>query len=352
MNKLNEKIVELNVLTDDGWNLKTYHHSCTNSKYLPVIIFHALALSAYSLNGNGGIPSIASWLSKNGYDVWVCECRGVGKSYHEDVKKNREWAFGDQLKHDVPAFISFIKNFTQAEKLHWIGHSMGGHLLLAYLCITKNAPIQSGILAGAGFEIPNCDKKSELFLKLLNVFKIKRIPLGPIARFSIPFLWLIPDQQCLFSKKITGYSVSQAIMRDIHSIPVTLFKYALHAFKKGGIRSADQQLVYSSRAKDISIPLLFISADKDVVWTPSVIAENLKLFTYNNAKMLPVGKEYGNSEHYGHFDMLMGKNAENEVFPEILKWLNSKEEDRAAEKVGLIDNRQSSAALQNVKSSL
>jgi predicted alpha/beta hydrolase len=324
METQNGKIIEMDVLTDDDWHLKTYHHPCTDSKNLPVIIFHALSLSAYSLNGNDGIPSIANWLSQNGYDVWVCECRGVGKSYHKDFKTKREWTFDDQLKYDVPAFINFIKNFTKVEKLHWIGHSMGGHLLLAYLSITENAPIQSGIIAGAGFEIPDCDKKPDLVLQLLQLFKMKRLPLRPVARISIPFLWLIPDQQSLFSKKITGYSVSKAIMRDVHSIPVTLFKYALDCFRKGGLRSTDQQLIYSSRSKDITTPLLFISADKDVAWTPSVITENLKLFSNGNAEMLALGKKYGHSEHYGHVDILMGKNAEKEVYPEILKWLITK----------------------------
>jgi hypothetical protein len=43
----------------------------------------------------------------------------------------------------------------------------------------------------------------------------------------------------------------------------------------------------------------------------------------NNAKMIAFGKEYGNETDYGHVEILMGKNAEKEVYPEILKWLNS-----------------------------
>jgi len=69
---------------------------------------------------------------------------------------------------------------------------------------------------------------------------------------------------------------------------------------------------------------LFLSSDSDLAWTPSVVEENLKFFKSGIAHMLPFGKAYGHADHYGHVDMLMGKNAEKEVFPEILKWLNSK----------------------------
>jgi len=33
------------------------------------------------------------------------------------------------------------------------------------------------------------------------------------------------------------------------------------------------------------------------------------------------GKEFGQAEHYGHFDLLLGKNAAQEVFPVVAEWL-------------------------------
>jgi predicted alpha/beta hydrolase len=319
---------ELEIQTQDGWNLKAYHHQCIKSLHLPVLIFHAMSLSAYSLNGNGGIPSIASWLSQNGYDTWVCECRGVGKAFHQDKMKRREWSFDDQLKYDISAFINTIGKETGYAKFHWIGHSMGGALLLAYLCSTDNSIIQSGIIAGAGFEVSDRIGTTEMQIKLLNALGIKKIPLKVIATLSKPFFRFIPDQYGYFSKKLTGYTCCIEIMKDIHNIPTSLMMYALKSYRKDGLRDDDEKIIYSEKAKNVSTPLLFIAGDKDLAWTPSVIEENLKYFQQGNARMLPLGKAYGQEDNYGHLDLLMGKNAEKEVFPEILKYLNLREKER------------------------
>jgi predicted alpha/beta hydrolase len=321
---------ELEIQTQDGWKLKAYHHKCFKSLHLPVLIFHAMSLSAYSLNGNGGIPSIASWLSQNGYDVWVCECRGVGNAFHQDKIKRLEWTFDDQLKYDVSAFINSIGKETGHYKFHWIGHSMGGALLLAYLCSTDNSIIQSGIIAGAGFEVSNRIGTTELQIKLLNALRIKRIPLKALAILSKPFFRFIPDQYGYFSKKLTGYTNCIEIMKDIHNIPTSLMMYSLKSYRKNGFRDINDKLIYSEKAKNVSTPLLFISGDEDLAWIPSVVEENLKFFSQGNAQILPLGKAYGHENNYGHLDLLMGKNSEKEVFPEILKFLNLREKERAA----------------------
>jgi predicted alpha/beta hydrolase len=330
MKAVTHNFTKLDIQTEDGWKLTAYHHANLTSAHLPVLVFHAMSLSAYSLNGNGTLPSIASWLSRNGYDVWVCECRGVGKSYHPDRKKRCDWSFDDHLNYDVPAFIHSLQIVTGKEKFHWIGHSMGGALLLAYLCTTMNPPIQMGIIAGSGFEVSNHIGTTEIPIKFLNIFRIKRIPLKTVSRLSKPFFKFIPDNCSFFSKKFTGYSNCLEIMKDIHDIPTALLMFALKSYRKGGFRDASDKVIYSKMAKNVSIPLLFLSGDADLAWIPSVVEENLKFFSKGNAKMLPLGKAYGHSDHYGHVDMLMGKNVQKEVFPEILKWLDMQEIGRTA----------------------
>lgn len=325
-----KNLPELEVQTQDGWKLKAYHHRCINSFHLPVLIFHAMSLSAYSLNGNGGIPSIASWLSQNGYDTWVCECRGVGKAFHQDKTKRLEWTFDDQLQYDVSAFINSIGKETGHAKFHWVGHSMGGALLLAYLCSTDNSIIQSGIIAGAGFEVSDRIGCTEMPIRLLNALRIKSMPLKFYATLSKPFFRFIPDQYGLFSKKLTGHNCCIEIMKDIHNIPTSLMMYALKSYRKNGFRDIDDKVIYSENAKNVSTPLLFLSGDKDLAWTPSVIENNLKYFHQGNAHMLPFGRAYGHEDNYGHLDLLMGKNAEKEVFPEIFRYLNSSENERMA----------------------
>lgn len=135
-----------------------------------------------------------------------------------------------------------------------------------------------------------------------------------ISRLSRPFLKIIPDQYGYFSKKLTGYSNCLAIMKDIHDLPTPLLMYALKCYRKGGLRNSRNNVIYSEKAKDVTTPLLFISGNLDLVWTPQVIKNNLKFFQDGTAKMLPFGKEYGHIDNYDPIDILMGKNAEREVF--------------------------------------
>ena len=323
-------IPELNVTTQDGWKLKAYHHVNQHSKFSPILVFHAMSLSAYSMNGNEGLPSIGVWLSLKGFDVWVCECRGVGKSFHKDKRKRKEWTFDEHLNYDVPAFLDSIQKETNKNKFHWIGHSMGGHLLLAHLCVTNDNRIQSGVIAGSGFEVSDSIDKYAGHTKLLNVLQIKIIPLKLISRLSRPLLKMIPDNYGYFSKKLTGYRNCLTIMKDIHDIPTSLLKYAFNCYRKGGLRNSDGKVIYSEKAKEINIPLLFISGNMDLAWIPQVIQDNIKFFSSGITKALPFGKEYGHIDNYGHVDIMMGKNSEKEVFPEILNWLMEKEKKYSA----------------------
>jgi hypothetical protein len=38
------------------------------------------------------------------------------------------------------------------------------------------------------------------------------------------------------------------------------------------------------------------------------------------------GPEHGHADHYGHFDLLVGRNAVREVFPHIDRWLDEHDE--------------------------
>jgi hypothetical protein len=45
-------------------------------------------------------------------------------------------------------------------------------------------------------------------------------------------------------------------------------------------------------------------------------------------RLVVFGTESGQPEHYGHFDLLLGKRVAEEVFPEIAHWLRRHDMDR------------------------
>jgi pimeloyl-ACP methyl ester carboxylesterase len=44
----------------------------------------------------------------------------------------------DQAKIDVPAILDYVREETGAERVNWVGHSLGGMLMLAHLETTEH----------------------------------------------------------------------------------------------------------------------------------------------------------------------------------------------------------------------
>ncbi|MFC2170407.1 alpha/beta fold hydrolase [Calditrichota bacterium] len=307
------------VATQDGWSLAIHRFLAKDDpkKQFPVVLFPSLSLSAKSFDGGGFTPSLIKTLAENGFDAWAVDIRGVGLSTSATGTTKCSWSFEDTLCNDVTAVIDFIKKSTGAEKLHWIGHSMGGHLLIARLA-EGHKDIASAILAGSGF-VPG-QGGIDYADNFRKVKFHRNVPLRFLARLSLPIAWFIKDN--VIMKHNAGRDGLKTILADVHSFPVELMQYALDVFQTGGFRSEEGSL-YIDNVDKIDTPLMFIVGDRDPYWTPDSISKDVEKLKNTKTKTVFLGKQYGCEEYYGHADILLGKNAEQEVYPEILKWLEA-----------------------------
>jgi len=67
--------------------------------------------------------------------------------------------------------------------------------------------------------------------------------------------------------------------------------------------------------KRFTAPILFVAGDKDKLAPPSAVK-----YAYENVSSKD--KEYIELEGYGHCDMIIGKNAKEEVYEPIYEWLS------------------------------
>ncbi|MDP8205814.1 MAG: alpha/beta fold hydrolase [Candidatus Electryonea clarkiae] len=307
------------VSTQDGWNLAIHRFLAEGDpkKQFPVVLFPSLSLSAKSFDGGGFTPSLMKTLAENGFDAWAVDIRGVGLSKPATETTKRSWSFEDILCKDVPSVIDYIRKFVGTNKVHWVGHSMGGHLLIARLAEGRK-DIASGIIAGSGF-VPG--QGGIDYTNNFRKIKFRRnVPLRSLARFSLPIAWLI--KETVIMKRNAGRDGLKTILADVHSFPVELMKYALDVFQSGGFRNKGGSL-YIENVDKIDTPLMFIVGDKDSYWTPNSVSKDVEKLGNVKTKTVFPGKQYGCQEHYGHGDILLGKNAEQEVYPEIMKWLEA-----------------------------
>ncbi|KAK9328380.1 Alpha/Beta hydrolase protein [Lipomyces starkeyi] len=97
------------------------------SRY-PVLLIHGLLQSAGAFCVNEG-DSLAFYLCKSGYDVWLGNNRCGFDYKHLDSSYNDarlwEWDVRDMATKDVPSFINFILEKTGHQKVGLVGHSQG-----------------------------------------------------------------------------------------------------------------------------------------------------------------------------------------------------------------------------------
>ena len=316
--------------TDDGWRLAIHHYrpQGRSTDEIPVVLCHGLGANRYIFDAPGS-PSLARFLSKRGRDVWVAELRGSGMSdrpgiFLADVPYS--WTFDDHLHYDVPAIISHVINRTSAGTIHWVGHSMGGMLIHAYLSEHKCPAICSAITLGAPTDFSKTTMKAIIILSRMR-FALRLMPIPPMpfnGRLVVPIADRVPA--CLlglFYPPNIAPDVARRIVA-LGSELITSWKLWLDfgRFVDTGVLAHENGRPYLKNISQSSVPIFLIAGAKDAMAPPDSVSAACVPGKDSGERLYNVlGKTSGTVEDYGHVDLLVGMRAEQEVFPSILEWL-------------------------------
>lgn len=319
----------------DGWRLAMYRYRPRgeHAHGEPVLLQHGLGASAKQFDLGVGTPdsptpSLARWLADCGYDVWACDLRGAGGSLRPDEAAPMRWNFSvdDFLHLDGPAFIDAILAATGFANLHWVGHSMGGILLLAH-CAQHGSPrIASGIAAASGLDYSGASSSYDYIEPLKGIGRmIGRIPLGMWSKHVSPIFGRVanPIEASFYYLPNLSPAAARAIPAGVHGdvSGEVLFQLA-SLFRSGGLRSADGATAYLEQAANITTPICFLAGERDRQCAPATLARTHALLPGKKAFRI-FGRSHGHAEHYGHFDLFAGLRADQEVFPAVLDWLKA-----------------------------
>ena len=151
----------------DGWELalSVYGDPARTRRRHPVMLCHGLGSNRLSFDIDQE-HSLAAWLVEQGYGVYSIDLRGHGLSERPGPERTRDsWGFVEYCELDVPAAIDTVLARTGAERLHFIGHSMGGILLYAHTAIAEPR-IRSGITIGSSLDYSGSATAFRLIAKL------------------------------------------------------------------------------------------------------------------------------------------------------------------------------------------
>ncbi len=284
----------------------------------PLILCHGLASNRHFLDYDDQ-HSLARYLRDQGFDCWVAELRGRGLSQpRRGGRVPWGWRFDDYIRDDLPALIARVKELTASPQVFWLGHSMGGMVMYAYLGTREQESIKGFVALGSPgifhyFYYPAWGRR--LSRLLLQTFSFT--PLRLLARLIAPLAYLLPGEAFGLQKSVVaGYLV--------HGVANTsnpeLLQF-LDWIENETFRSADHGKNYCQELKQVTTPFLAVVGAKDWVATPSMCRAAFDALASPDKQMLLLGKAHGQISEYDHMALVLGARAPQEVFPPVRDWL-------------------------------
>lgn len=307
-----------------------------NEQKHPIILCHGIGAQGTYWYFN----EESSWayeLAEKGFDVFVPDLRGVGKS----KKGGMNFSFYDYSK-DVSAIIEKVKKITGSGKVHWIGHSMGG--MVIYLAVTENPNVTKDIATFTAisspytiwipFELFDFLKKNyEPISRSLRI--LEAVPFSVIANlygFALPALdalegFGIPTHS--FQYFIWNFQdVEPEIKRNVVAGTADISSRVLEKFFRVSLGYEE----FGFDLRKLNVPSLFVVGSKDLIATPPTVRlAYLKTASRNKSFVLAGGGE-GFSTDYGHVDVTVTSRSKTEILPIVLAHILNEERKRSHDK--------------------
>jgi pimeloyl-ACP methyl ester carboxylesterase len=321
------RLETFHTLTDDGWKIALHRYPRNSQERRPVLLVHGLASNRHNFDFPIPEKSFAQYLWKKGWDTWIIELRGAGKSSPPKGWQwlTKNWNVDHHVFHDLPTAVNFILKKTGHSKLHWIGHSLGGVLVYPFIKTQSASSIKSMVTVAAPMTIGISPSYWKWTSKIDPLLKI--IPFMPYRTLA-QLIKLKPEwaRQAgtlnLFSKENMDAEtlklgaqfavdhVSSGVVRQVHDW-----------IRNRNFTSSDGKIDYTVEPENMKLPLLMLTGIHDP-FTP--IEEVRKVFDKIGSKKkrwIVFGKAHGFISDYGHIDLIIGTHAAQEVFPIISDWL-------------------------------
>lgn len=257
-----------------------------------VVLVHGLFCHrSFWLSKKGG--GLGPYLAERGYDVWIPELRGHGRSPKD--RRFRGWTAEDQLQFDVPA-VQRLVGATTGRNAHWVGHSWGGQAIMGSL---GGGWLDRGSIASLVTLGANVTAGDDWMKKRLPAAAAKLV-LAVTGKVPAPLLGLGPEV------------ASRGYVMDF-------FRWK---GRNGAWLTRDGR-DYWQGVRAIDRPLLAFAApdDKnDPAWGCEKLFDAVGS---DDKRFVLLSKQNGFATEYKHVEMIISKEAQAEVWPMIDAWMKA-----------------------------
>ncbi|MBZ0270576.1 lysophospholipase [bacterium] len=291
----------------------------------PVIACHGLGANRFNM-ALPGKNSVAGHLARLGFDVFCLELSGSGQSRPKNARTpgRDDVHFEDFVRRDAPAAINRVLAETGADKVYWVGHSMGG--MVAY-AITQGPCAEkiAGACAVASPATLGYLRKSWLRSVLPLDFLFGLIPVIHnqfFTRLIVPYMHNMPGivhRPMIRPDNLDREEMRRVVANVLADTPSSLLHDFSRWIKTRDISARDGESYEKGLAK-IRTPFFLAASPGDLLVRPYAVEYAYERMGSED-KTYVVYKEAEGSTDYGHGDIIFGRNAPNDAILAVGQWL-------------------------------
>jgi pimeloyl-ACP methyl ester carboxylesterase len=323
--------------TSDGWRIAVSRYRPEQpSDRPPVLLVHGIAANRYNLDLTDE-RSLARHLWQRGRDVWIVELRGRGFSRRPQLFSGLryDWSFDDYAERDLPCAADVVIRATGAQALHVVGFSTGALAAYAWLSDPhRTVEVASMVSIGGGatsFKRLGKVLSGRLIrsIRFLRHRWFLRV-LAPLSGYWHPS----PLQIIHNPENLDGATQRRAMVNLIANFSRNELLQYSDWIMNDVFRSIDQRRDYRAELGRICVPALFLAGPRDALSPPDVVKDTYDVVASPHKKFVLFSRAQGMNVNYGHFDLVIGREAPNEVYPVVSSWLDSVDDRRAGREQG------------------
>ncbi|MGB1261680.1 MAG: alpha/beta fold hydrolase [Cognaticolwellia sp.] len=286
------------IFIEDGEDQLHLRHIWQTQGGPPVFMLHGSIENGYIFYTEKG-KGLACFLAAQGFDVYVADLRGRGKSR---PAINAASSFGqyEAITRDIPLFLEKIQSIN-AQKVHLIAHSWGGVLLTSFLARYPHWLDRVLTKTCFGTKRVVTAKTVEAFFKL-----------GLMWRYLAPML--VKKHGYLDAKRF-GFGSDNETQQSLSESLAWVSRGLWHDQYDG--------FDYHSAAQNITWPPTWhLTGVKDhALGHPQDVQLFIDECGNHKAKFSVLSKQAGSLVDYDHIDILTHPDTVNDHFPALSSWL-------------------------------
>ncbi len=316
------------VKTADGWDLSLVKYPPVGTtRGRPVLLCHGVGANDRSMDLDDR-HSLARWFAAHGRETWTMSLRATGDSDRPDPKAGRPsgYDFDTLWRQDVAAAVAYVRAQTGGGPIDYVGHSMGGMLIYAYLSqggqglgavATLGSPTR---LDWGGAIEPLVEGVGEVAVNGRWL-----LPLALSSHLSAGLQATLEDGpiQLIFYNPKNVEPATWARLAAIGTADISgaVALQLLGLMRTGAFGSADGTLDYRKDLGKVRTPVLVVAAKLDRIAVTPAVKDGFRALGGEKEWFL-AGQESGAEADYGHLDLVVGERASTEIFPRLLDFFD------------------------------